>query len=131
MDAPKTRGAAIAAKCKDCIHDPAAAGTWREQVAVCSCIDCPLWRFRPLPRNAPPWIASRDPADPPEGWRSLHHDEAIRQLRSAGASILPDGAAVHAHGGTRVPMAMVSPTPAPATPETGTGASQSAMSATP
>jgi len=122
MNAPKTRGAAIAGKCKDCIHDPAAAGTWREQVAVCSAIDCPLWRFRALPRNAPPWIASRDPADLPEGWASLHHDEAIRRLRGAVVADMPDSAAVHAHGRTRGTGAMVLPTPAPDAPETRTAA---------
>jgi len=101
MNTPKTRGTAIAAFCKNCIHDPAAAGTWREQVAVCSAVDCPLWRFRALPRNAPPWIASRDPADLPEGWGSLHQDEATRRLRGAAVADLPNGAAVHAHGNTR------------------------------
>lgn len=117
MSAPKTRGAAIVAKCKDCIHDPAAAGTWREQVAVCSCIDCPLWRFRPLPRNAPPWITSRDPADLPKGWGNLHHDEAIRRLRGAVVADLPDGAAVHAHGGTRGTPARVTHRATPDAPK--------------
>lgn len=37
---------AIDDKCRDCIHDTAAPGTWREQVAQCSCITCPLWPYR-------------------------------------------------------------------------------------
>jgi len=41
--------AAVDAKCKDCIHDPAAPGTWREQVALCSSINCALWPLRPAP----------------------------------------------------------------------------------
>jgi hypothetical protein len=83
MNVPKTRSAAIAAKCKDCIHDPAASGNWKEQVSACTCIDCALWRLRPMSRTAVAWIKSRDPADLPNGWTSLHHDEAIRRLRGS------------------------------------------------
>lgn len=39
---------AIAAKCKDCIYDPLAGGTWRQQTEECNIQDCPLWEFRPL-----------------------------------------------------------------------------------
>lgn len=39
----------IEAKCKDCIYDPAAGGTWREQVELCTSEKtCPLWPVRPL-----------------------------------------------------------------------------------
>jgi hypothetical protein len=41
--------AAIDAKCKDCSYDRQAGGTWREQVAACSCPRCPLHPLRPLP----------------------------------------------------------------------------------
>lgn len=44
---------AIDEKCRDCIHDSAAPGTWREQVAQCSCIRCPLWPYRPAPSGGP------------------------------------------------------------------------------
>lgn len=77
-----TRNQAIAAKCRECIHDPQAAGTWREQVAVCGCTDCPLWRFRPLPRHAPPWLSSRSVGDLPDGFAGLSHDAAIAALRA-------------------------------------------------
>ena len=48
--------AAINAKCFDCIYDPAAAGTRRQQVTLCSCYSCPLWECRPatkapIPQN--------------------------------------------------------------------------------
>jgi hypothetical protein len=76
-----TRGQAIASKCRECIHDAGASGTWREQVATCHCSDCPLWRFRPLPRNAPAWIAARDPGNLPADFAKLDHDAAIRRLR--------------------------------------------------
>lgn len=76
-----TRAQAIAAYCRECIHDPGAAGTWREQVAVCGCSDCPLWTFRPLPGNAPRWIASRALDDLPDGFGCLYHDDAIATLR--------------------------------------------------
>jgi len=41
---------AINAKCRDCIHDSAAPGTWREQVAACTSPKCPLFELRPGPR---------------------------------------------------------------------------------
>jgi hypothetical protein len=77
---PRTRGAAIAAYCRQCIHDPAAAGTWRAQVAVCTCTDCPLWRFRPIADAVPPWIKSRNPADLPEGWTGTDQAAAVRTI---------------------------------------------------
>jgi hypothetical protein len=42
-----SRTAAINAKCKDCIHDSCAPGTWRQQVEACAIRSCPLWDFRP------------------------------------------------------------------------------------
>jgi len=46
-----SRTAAIAAKCKDCIFDPLARGTWREQVAACENGGCALNSVRPVPRS--------------------------------------------------------------------------------
>ncbi len=40
--------AAINAKCKSCIFDPLAMGTWRQQVTLCSVYSCPLWEIRPV-----------------------------------------------------------------------------------
>lgn len=99
-----TRARAIAAKCRDCIHDPEAAGTWREQVGACACTGCPLWRFRPLPRRAPQWLASRSPNALPSGFRSQLHDDAIRTLRSE-IDAKAANASVRAHGGAYVPPA--------------------------
>ena len=42
-----SRQKAINDKCKDCIYDPLAGGTWRQQVESCEIMDCPLWVFRP------------------------------------------------------------------------------------
>lgn len=39
--------AAINAKCKDCIYDNCAPGTWRQQVEGCTIQTCPLWPHRP------------------------------------------------------------------------------------
>lgn len=105
MNAPTTRGQAIRAKCKDCIYDPEAGGTWTEQVACCTSLDCPLWRFRPLSRNAPEWLRSRDPADLPKGWTGLAHDEALKVLR-AGTGDNANGSPVQAIRGARAPSAM-------------------------
>lgn len=43
--------AAANAKCRSCIYDPMARGTWREQVADCVSANCPLHPVRPVPRN--------------------------------------------------------------------------------
>ena len=48
--APRSRSAAIAAKCRDCVYDPCSRGTWREQVADCVSANCALFDFRPVPR---------------------------------------------------------------------------------
>lgn len=45
--AAKSFRKAVNAKCKDCIYDSCAKGTWREQVQMCTAIDCPLWEVRP------------------------------------------------------------------------------------
>lgn len=46
-----SRSAAIAAKCKDSIHDPCAPGNWRQQVEGCTVKSCPLWDYRPKSRG--------------------------------------------------------------------------------
>lgn len=43
---------AINEKCKDCIYDPLAGGTWRKQVEDCTMTDCPLFDFRPKTQGA-------------------------------------------------------------------------------
>lgn len=68
---------AIARKCKDCSHDADAAGNWRQQTATCPIVDCPLWMFRPLHRNAPTWLAERDVSRLPDNWRSMPNVEAV------------------------------------------------------
>ena len=72
--------AAINAKCRECVYDPAAPGTWREQVAQCSVIRCPLWPIRPAPSGGPFADPPRDPASVtrewlarPVGWADLGH----------------------------------------------------------
>ena len=61
----------INAKCRDCIYDPkSGAGTWREQVAQCSVISCPLWPVRPAPNSGSHADPPRDPARLPQGWGS-------------------------------------------------------------
>src|SRR5690606_32860838 len=80
MSGASLRGA-IDAKCRDC--GAADAGmNWREHVATCPAIDCPLWRVRRLSRNAPGWLASRNIADLPDGWRSLPQEQALAMLRN-------------------------------------------------
>lgn len=42
---------AVNDKCRECIYDPLARGTWREQVAACESGNCPLHEVRPVPRD--------------------------------------------------------------------------------
>ena len=34
-------------KCRSCIYDPQAAGTWRQQVTLCTVTNCALYPVRP------------------------------------------------------------------------------------
>ena len=45
---------AINQMCKSCIHDPLSAGTWRQQVFLCSVKSCPLCDIRAKPTYAIP-----------------------------------------------------------------------------
>ena len=45
---------AINEKCRDCIYDNLAEGTWLKQVELCTCTDCPLYPVRPMPRDSKP-----------------------------------------------------------------------------
>ncbi len=40
--------------CKTCIYDPRAAGTWRQQVTLCSVTDCALYPVRPVTKSPIP-----------------------------------------------------------------------------
>lgn len=43
---------AIDAKCRQCSHDPCDRGTWRQQVANCRVLSCPLYPVRPMPTGS-------------------------------------------------------------------------------
>jgi len=43
-----SRKRAIEQNCRDCICDPANAGTWRQQVTLCAVHECALWHWRPV-----------------------------------------------------------------------------------
>ena len=49
---------AINQMCKSCIHDPLSAGTWRQQVCLCSVKSCPLWELRAKPTRPIPFSES-------------------------------------------------------------------------
>ena len=56
-----TRHQAIRAKCKDCIYDECAPGTWIKQVSDCTSTDCALWPFRPV-SSAPDYAEAKESA---------------------------------------------------------------------
>ena len=76
---------AVNAKCRECIHDPAAPGTWREQVAQCSVIRCGLWSVRPAPSGGPFADPPRNPATVTRDWLA----QAVRGANSGHPLALP------------------------------------------
>ena len=63
---------AINDKCRWCIYDPkSGGGTWREQVANCSAITCPLWPVRPAPGSGPLANPPRRAEDATREWVTL------------------------------------------------------------
>jgi hypothetical protein len=65
-------------KCKDCIYDPqCGGGTWREQIAQCSSVSCPLWPIRASPSSGPYSNPYRDPDTVPKAWLRLPVGQAI------------------------------------------------------
>ena len=40
--------------CKNCIYDPGAAGTWRQQVTLCTVTSCALYPVRPVTKASIP-----------------------------------------------------------------------------
>lgn len=64
---------AINDKCKECIYDPYAKGTWRKQVEECAAVRCPLYAHRPTPAmvdksaNLPQKPEKEDNLTPREG----------------------------------------------------------------
>lgn len=53
---------AINAKCRECIYDPMVPGRWRQQVAACTVVRCPLWPVRPKSAADPVAPATAVPA---------------------------------------------------------------------
>jgi hypothetical protein len=45
--------AAINRLCRQCLYDPHAAGTWRQQVEACTSSDCALYPVRPRSSRPP------------------------------------------------------------------------------
>jgi|GEM_PF-1462760 len=85
--------AAINAKCKDCTYDPlSGGGTWREQVAQCSSVNCPLWPVRPAPISGLFANPCRDPEVVPQEWLKL----------PAGLAVSPHPSDEHPQGNSRV-----------------------------
>jgi hypothetical protein len=68
---------AINDKCKDCIYDKHSPGTWREQVAQCSCISCALWPLRPAPSGGPFANPPRAASEVSVEWRKRPIGEAF------------------------------------------------------
>ena len=53
MNRPSLRKC-IDQNCKSCIYDPKTAGTWRQQVTLCSVTDCALYPVRPVTKSPIP-----------------------------------------------------------------------------
>lgn len=57
-----SRTQAIKAKCIDCIYDPLDIGTNLAQVEKCTCVDCALYPYRPIPQSSKPKQALKNKA---------------------------------------------------------------------
>jgi hypothetical protein len=86
---------AIDKKCRDCGATDAGAH-WRLHVAACPVTNCALWPVRPLPKNAPQWLASRDPNGLPTDWPRMSIETAIRSIGGT-VTRLPGAAAAIDH----------------------------------
>jgi hypothetical protein len=76
--------AAIDAHCRSCIHDPrCGGGTWREQVAQCSAVNCALWPVRAAPGSGPFADPPRDPATVTQEWLRAPTGKAVSALLPA------------------------------------------------
>ena len=53
----------INAKCCECIYDPLANGTWRQQVEKCTSFSCPLYDVRPVSDSEKAIRAEEDAQD--------------------------------------------------------------------
>ena len=69
----------IAAPCRSCGADPAAPGSWRQQIGLCPVSECALWPLRPLPTRQRPVTADLlvEYHVPPD-------DPAVADLRAKG-----------------------------------------------
>lgn len=50
MTARTSLRALVDAMCRKCVYDQLAPGTWRDQVAQCGGVNCPLYSARPVPK---------------------------------------------------------------------------------
>ena len=90
MKMPSLRGA-IDAKCRDCGGQEGGDRFWRLHTSACPVTACPLWNVRPIAsRNVPAWLASRNPADLPDGFASLTTEAAISLIRGAEGVMHPE-----------------------------------------
>lgn len=76
---PPTRSQAINGMCRSCTYDPHQPGTWRQQVAACSVIACPLWPVRPAPSSGPLSNPPRRPEDVTPEWRKAPLDALLHR----------------------------------------------------
>ena len=73
-----TRQKAIDAKCKECIWDDLADGTWRMQVEACELTDCALYPYRPKSRSKMPDMADSAPVEPHYEGISVQVGQGVR-----------------------------------------------------
>jgi hypothetical protein len=85
MSTPVTRGRAIRAMCKDCMHDPASPGTWVQQVDACTSQECPLYAFRPLAKASRP----RDAKEPSTRCARIENSNSLATGSDASAERTP------------------------------------------
>ena len=71
---------AINEKCKDCIYDPLAGGTWLKQVGDCIDTPCPLHPYRPGQDNRNLEVNSLVKRSIPEGLKRFQEQKRASKL---------------------------------------------------
>lgn len=74
--------------CKSCIYDPEAAGSWRQQVTLCSVTGCALYPARPITK-APILESVLDYYRVPGNKRALYAHSRPREGRISRQSMRP------------------------------------------
>lgn len=92
---------AVCSFCKACRYRSRLPGTWRQQVALCREVDCPLWHVRPKARALPEDLIAHYEANlGPYPTRLVCDLASLRTRAHGGVRVCIDGPEGESGGGT-------------------------------